>query len=103
MKYERTGAFLRDLSQLPPEHYAMFREAVYKYFLPAIAEGAHAGRVPWPTRLRSHKLSGTDIYSLTWNFAAPDGRATFSFTVDDDGETVLLWHRVGDHRIYDRP
>lgn len=103
MRYERTAAFLRDISRLPPEHYEMFMEAVYKHFLPALAEGAHTGRVPWPTRLRIHKLSDTNVYSLTWNFASPDGRATFGFGTNDSGETIVIWRRIGGHSIYDRP
>lgn len=103
MRYARTASFLRDASRLPPEHYAMFKDAVYKYFLPAIEQGAHTGRVPWPARLRVHKLTDTDVYSLTWNFTSPDGRATFRFETADDGEPVLLWRRVGDHSIYHHP
>ena len=81
----------------------MFKEAVFKHFLPAIDEGAHAGQVPWPVRLRVHKLADTDIYSPTWNFASPDGRATFRIHSADDGEPILQWRRVGDHSIYNRP
>ncbi|WP_229803231.1 hypothetical protein [Planobispora rosea] len=81
----------------------MFKDAVYKHFLPAISQGAHTGTVPWPTRLRIHKLTDTDIYSLTWNFASPDGRATFRFTTHDDSEPVLQSRRIGDHSIYNRP
>ncbi|MEV0995312.1 hypothetical protein [Nonomuraea sp. NPDC050202] len=103
MRYERSDSFLRDLSRLPSEHYALFKEAVRKHFLPALAEGAHTGQAPWPTRLRVHKLAGTDVYSMTWNFASPDGRATFHYATDVDGETILRWRRIGDHSIYDRP
>ncbi|MBG0816940.1 hypothetical protein [Planomonospora sp. ID82291] len=103
MKYERTASFLRDISRLPPEHYVMFRDAVYKHLLPAIEQGAHTGQASWPVRLRVHKLTGTDVYSLTWNFSSPDGRATFRFVATDDGEPVLQWRRVGDHSVYDRP
>ncbi|GIH72637.1 hypothetical protein [Sphaerimonospora thailandensis] len=101
MKFERTTAFHRDAARLPPEHYAMFKEAVYKHFLPALEQGAHTGRTLWPSRLRIHKLTDTDVYSLTWNFASPDGRATFEFSTADDGEPLLLWRRIGDHSIYD--
>ncbi|WP_206061055.1 hypothetical protein [Nonomuraea basaltis] len=74
MKYERSDSFLQDLSRLPSEHYAPFKEAVCKHFLPALAQGAHAGHVPWPVRLRIHKLASTDVYSMAWHFAPPDGR-----------------------------
>ncbi|MEU7887160.1 hypothetical protein AB0B54_16800 [Microbispora bryophytorum] len=103
MRFERTAAFLRDAARLPPEHYAMFRDAVHKYFVPALEQGAHKGNVPWPVRLRIHKLTGTRVYSLTWNFASPDGRATFEFDTGDDGSPVILWRRIGDHSVYDRP
>jgi len=33
-----------------------------------------SGAPPWPKRLRIHRLSNTEIYSLTWNFASPDAR-----------------------------
>jgi hypothetical protein len=103
LKYERTDSFLRDLSRLPAEHYTLFKEAISKHFLPALTQGAHTGNVPWPVRLRIHKLVGTDVYSITLNFASPDGRATFRFTTDDGDETILQWRRVGDHSIYERP
>jgi len=103
VKYERTTSFLRDISKIPPEHFAMFQEAVRKWLLPALDDGAHTGRVPWPPRLRVHRLSGSAVYSLTWNFAFPDGRATFEFGHTETGEPVLIWRRIGDHSIYDRP
>ncbi|GAA4188413.1 hypothetical protein [Microbispora amethystogenes] len=103
MKFERTAAFLRDVARLSPEQYALFREVVFKHFLPAIEQGAHTGRVSWPTRLRVHKLTDTHVYSMTWNFASPDGRATFEFGTTDDGGPLLVWRRAGDHSIYDRP
>jgi hypothetical protein len=65
--------------------------------------GAHTGLTSWPSRLRIHKLTDTDIYSPTWNFASPDGRATFRFTTDEAGEPLLQRRRIGDHSIYDRP
>jgi hypothetical protein len=44
--------------------------------------------------------SMTPIASLlTWNFASPDGHATFHLDKTDDGEPVLVWHRIGDHAI----
>jgi hypothetical protein len=103
VKFDRTASFIRDTARLPPEHYAMFRDTVYKHFLPAIEQGAHTGHTPWPPRLRIHKLTDTHVYSLTWNFASPDGRATFEFGTTDDGEPFLMWRRIGDHSIYDRP
>jgi hypothetical protein len=42
-------------------------------------------------------------YSLTWNFASPDGRATFHLDKMDGGEPLLAWRRIGDHAIYKNP
>lgn len=53
--------------------------------------------------LRIHRLTDSGIYSLTWNFSAPDGRATFQLDRSPDGEPVLVWRRIGDHSIYRRP
>jgi hypothetical protein len=47
-----------------------------------------------------HQLVG-GVYSITWNFTGPDGRATFG--LDQTGDTVLVWRRIGTHTIYDRP
>jgi hypothetical protein len=53
--------------------------------------------------LRIHRISNTDIYSLTWNFASPDGRATFHLDKMDEGEPLLVWRRIGEHAIYKNP
>lgn len=103
MKYQRTASFIRDFGRLPAQHRRMFLEVVREHLLPAIEAGALAGQTPWPRRLRIHKLTDTAIYSLTWSFSSPDGRATFHLDRDEDGVPVLVWRRVGDHSIYDRP
>ncbi len=54
-------------------------------------------------RLRVHRLSNSEIYSLTWNFSSPDGRATFHLDKTSDGEPILVWRRIGDHGIYRQP
>jgi len=48
-------------------------------------------------------LSWSEIYSLTWNFGSPDGRATFRLGKTADGEPILVWRRTGDHEICRRP
>ncbi|MFC6011786.1 hypothetical protein [Nocardia lasii] len=103
MKYRVLDAFRNDFRRLPIEHQRLFQSAVREYFLPAIDEGAFAGSPPWPKRLRIHRLNNTEIYSLTWNFAAPDGRATFHLDKIGDGDPVLIWRRVGNHGIYRQP
>lgn len=38
-----------------------------------------------------------------WNFTSPDGRATFHLEKTNESEPTLVWRRIGDHGIYDRP
>ncbi|WP_336086471.1 hypothetical protein [Nocardia sp. SSK8] len=103
MKYRTLASFDRDFQRLPAAHQRMFQQALRSHFLPAIDAGAFSGTPGWPRRLRVHRLSNSEVYSLTWNFASPDGRATFHLEKTDDGEPLLVWRRVGDHGIYDRP
>ncbi len=103
MKYRSADSFRHDFRRLPSEHQRLFQEAVRKYFLPAVAAGSFGGSPPWPARLRIHRLANTEIYSLTWNFASPGGRATFHLDKTENGDPVLVWRRIDDHAIYDRP
>jgi hypothetical protein len=52
----------------------------------------------WPKRPRIHKIG--EVYSLTWSFSGPDGRALFTIGPDTDGEPLLTWLAVGYHDIY---
>jgi hypothetical protein len=72
--------------------------AVHALPRPALDAGAHAGVTPWPRALRIHRIGGN--YSMTWSFASPDGRALFRLA-EVNGETVVVWLRVGNHSIYD--
>jgi hypothetical protein len=88
------GAF----GKLPREHRGLFQAAVRVHLLPALVAGAYRGESPWPSRLRIHKIDL--VYSLTWSFAGPDGRALFTIGPDSDGEPVLTWLAIGYHDIY---
>lgn len=103
MRYRTTPRFDRDFSGLPPEHRRMFIETVRASFLPAVAAGSFSGSPEWPRRLRIHRIGDGAIYSLTWNFTSPDGRATFHLDRAAGGEPVLVWRRIGDHGIYEQP
>jgi hypothetical protein len=103
VKYCSADSFRNDFRRLPAEHQRTFQEALRKYFLPAVAAGSFGGSPPWPARLRIHRLANTEIYSLTWKFSSPDGRATFHLDKTEEGDPVLVWRRIGDHGIYDRP
>lgn len=101
MKYRTLAAFDRDYSALPPEHQKLFRETLTQHFLPALAAGALTGESPWPPRIRLHKIAES-IYSITWSFTGPDGRATFHLEPSNE-EPVLVWRRIGTHTIYRQP
>jgi hypothetical protein len=103
VKYRSLDSFRNDFRSLPGEHQRTFLRELREHFLSAIDAGSFSGTPPWPKRLSIHRLSNSEIYSLTWNFASPDGRATFHLEKTEDGEVMLVWRRIGDHAIYDRP
>lgn len=103
MKYRTLESFRADFGRLPAPHRAMFLDLLRTHFLPAVAAGSFTGSPPWPKRLRVHRLSNSEIYSLTWNFSSSDGRATFHLDKVPDGEPILVWRRIGDHGIYRQP
>ena len=103
MKYRSLESFRTDFRRLPAEHQQMYLQVLRKFFLPSIEAGSFSGTPPWPRRLGIHRISSTEIYSLTWNFASPDGRATFHLDKMDDGKPLLVWRRIGDHAIYENP
>ena len=98
MKYQTTAGFDLALAKLPREHRRLFTDAVRAHLIPALAAGAHRGEAPWPRRLRVHKIG--KVYSLTWSFSGPDGRALFTIGADTDGESLLTWPAIGYHDIY---
>ena len=99
MRYRTTAGFDGALAKLPPEHRRLFIEAVRSHLFPALVAGSHRGDAPWPKRLRIHKIG--EVYSLTWSFSGPDGRALFTIGPDADGEPILTWLAVGNHDIYE--
>ncbi|WP_017540020.1 hypothetical protein [Nocardiopsis halophila] len=103
MKFRTSSTFERQFLRLPEQHGAQFRRAVHEHFLPALKAGALTGDPPWPVRLRIHRLRRREIYTLTWSFSGPDGRATFHLEKDEDGDPLLVWRRIGDHSIYKDP
>jgi hypothetical protein len=103
VKYRSLESFRNDFRRLPAEHQQVFLQILREFFLPAIEAGSFSGTPPWPKRLRIHRINNTEIYSLTPNFASPDGRATFHLDKMDEGELLLVWRRIGDHTIYKSP
>jgi hypothetical protein len=96
VRYQTTAGFDAALAKLPREHRRLFVDAI-RLLIPALAAGAHRGETPWPKRLRVHKIG--EVYSLTWSFSGPDGRALLAIGPDSDGEPLLTWLAIGYHDI----
>jgi hypothetical protein len=103
MKFERTARFDSDFASLRHEHQQQFRVLVPDFHGACEQYVQSGGRSAWPKRLRIRRMtSAVGIWEMTWSFASPDGRATFEF-VSREGETRVLWRRIGDHGIYTSP
>ena len=90
--YERLPRFIKDFAALSTAQQLHFIAAVEKFVADLQAcEGFRKG-------LRVKGVQGSPgLYELTW---AADGRATFSYgKAVRDGETHVIWHRVGTHDI----
>ncbi len=107
MKFESTDSFKRDIKRLKPEHLEEFRKVVRGKFVPACDAWADSvssrkGYI-WPKSLRVDELvAAPGIMEMTWSFASPDGRATFSLQ-PRGGEFVCVWRRIGDHGVFTNP
>jgi hypothetical protein len=101
VRYRTAAGFDAALAKLPREHRRQFTEAVGAYLSPALTAGAHRGTAPWPRRLRIHRIG--EVYSLTWSFSGPDGRALFTMGPDADGEPLLTWLATAYHDIDQEP
>lgn len=102
MKFQLTPRFTADFKHLPREHQQKFQSLIAGFNAACDAYAADP-TVAWPATLRVTRMVGTaDIWEMTWSFAGPDGRATFQF-VEVDGETAVLWRRIGGHAIYKNP
>lgn len=89
---------------MPAGHRHRFQRIVHEVFVPAIEAGCLTGAPPWPSKLRIHLLAGHGaVYSMTWSFSNPDGRATFHIDRSDPSDHILVWRRIGSHAIYERP
>jgi hypothetical protein len=104
VKYRKLPTFDADFRKLSEKEHEAFRTFVRDLFIPAVKGFEKDPKhYSWPRSLRFEHLTGTKgILVVTWSFSGPDGRATFEFEVVD-GETYLVWRRVGLHSIYRRP
>ena len=100
MKFETTPQFLNDLVKLRPEHRSRFKSRVAD-FNTGCERYLETGLIRfWCASLRVARMTVAEpVWEMTWSFSGPDGRATFQF-LERDGETVVLWRRIGTHQIY---
>lgn len=103
MRFERTPRFDKDFRALAPEHQQLFRACVRDFHDGCVRYVEQPSSTAWPARLRVRKMtSAPRIWEMTWSFSSPDGRATFEF-LDRDGETSVLWRRIGTHVVFTSP
>jgi hypothetical protein len=99
VKYVALPAFDADFARLPAPHRRMFIER-----MAAFSKGCDAWVTegpsphPWPSNVRVHQLANSRVWSMTWHYRRPDGRATFSF-IEVDGHVAVQWRRIGGHEI----
>ena len=93
--FAQTDRFRRDFAGLTPAQKVAFRAAAAK-FVNDLASGS------FRPGLRVRGVQGaTGVFEMTW---ADDGRATFEYgTAVRDGETHIVWRRIGTHEIFARP
>ena len=94
--YDEVPRFWRDWAALSPEEQKQFRLAVEQ-----IVDDMKAKR-PFRNGLRVrafHNIPGA--FEMRWS---DEGRALFKYgTSPHQGDTHIIWLRVGTHDIYDHP
>jgi len=90
-----TARFRRDFKKLAPHQRMAFRSAVRKFLADLPSRRFRSG-------LRVKLVQGTDgIFEMTW---ADDGRVTFQYGPEViEGQTQVIWRRVGTHSIPANP
>jgi hypothetical protein len=94
--YEQTGDFRKDWKKITPAEEKEFRVAVAKFLVDL------NGGTGFRSGLRVKGVQTyPGVFELTW---APDGRATFEYGNEiRPGMPHIIWRRIGDHGIFDRP
>jgi hypothetical protein len=93
--FSQTDRFQRDFAGLTAARKAAFRTAAAKF-----VTDLPSGR--FRVRLRVRGVQGAaGVFELTW---ADDGRATFAYGhAVREGETHIIWRRIGTDEIFTRP
>lgn len=104
MKFARSSRFVREYEALPDPCKALAR-ATGKALSDYLDARASDPAAKPPEDIRLKKVKGRDgIMEVTWSFARPDGRMTFSLIRDTEtGERLVWWRRCGGHGIFGDP
>ena len=93
--FAQTDRFRRDFAKLTAEQKAVFRAAAARF----VAD-LPSGRFRPGLRIKGVQ-SADGVFEMTW---ADDGRATFEYgPAVRDGETHVVWRRIGTHDVFARP
>jgi hypothetical protein len=93
--FAQTERFRRDFAALPAAQQVAFRAAAARFVADLPSGRFRPG-------LRVKGIQGAPgVFEMTW---ADDGRATFEFgAAVREGETHIVWRRIGTHEIFTRP
>jgi len=93
--FAQADRFQRDFAKLTAAQKAAFRAAAAKFVADLPSGSFRPG-------LRVKGVQGAaGVFEMTW---ADDGRATFEYgAVVREGETHIVWRRIGTHDIFSRP
>jgi hypothetical protein len=93
--FAQTDRFRRDYANLTAEQKAAFRAAAAKFVVDLESGSFRPG-------LRVKGVQGAaGVFEMAW---ADDGRATFEYgSAVREGETHIVWRRIGTHDIFTRP
>src|SRR4051812_26219049 len=102
MRYQKTTRFDGDLNRLSAEEQALFRKVVLEEFVPAVERWVENPGSRWPASLQVKPLkNASGIWTMTWSFTGPVGRATFEWVKAD--APMLRWRRIGGLEIFGEP
>ncbi len=92
--YDVLASFWSDWRSLTPQQQRAFLDALQQF----VAD-LRAGRLR--PGLRVKRVQGyPGVWEMTW---AADGRATFEYGDEIQGEPHVIWRRIGTHDIFRRP
>lgn len=98
MREVYSESFKRDFKKLKREHKKLFIE-LQSVFIVELEEYL-LDKKSVSNKFRLKELRHTNnVWSMTWSFSRPAGRATFQL-IAMKNELTLIWLRIGNHDIY---